>query len=191
MAELSCISRLYCLTRNFAHLIKAKSSLKVSVRTFLIRISPPSALPPLLSRTVSCQSGWPRGLGALNSSPHSSLLNISTSVSVVSRLRTYLWSTSATVRIPVHTTICDASLLRSAWCSFDQLQSESRRNQRCYVWNREKRENERSHSLLVWTEALSGIVFEPSQELSGRVFNSPIDDVPSKTESGRPIVICK
>ena len=51
-----------------------------------------------------CWSCWPRRIGALTSSPHSLLLNISTSVSVDSLPRPSLF-TSATVWIPVHTTI--------------------------------------------------------------------------------------
>ena len=49
----------------------------------------------LTTNRTSCRSGWPRGLGALNSSPH---FWIFTSVSVGSSPRPYVF-TSATVRI--------------------------------------------------------------------------------------------
>ena len=48
---------------------------------------------------TSCRLSWPRGFGALNSSPHSWIF---TSVSVGSSPRSYLF-TSATGRIGVHT----------------------------------------------------------------------------------------
>ena len=78
------------------------------------------------SRT-SCRSGWPRGLGELNPSPHSWIF---TSVSVDSNPRSNLF-TSATARIPVHTCshytkvwhrtypICDPPLSRLAQLRFD------------------------------------------------------------------------
>ena len=50
------------------------------------------------TRRTSYRRGWPRGIGALNSSPHSWIF---TSVSVGSRPRSYLF-TSATGRIGVH-----------------------------------------------------------------------------------------
>ena len=51
------------------------------------------------TRPTSCRSGWPRELGALNSSPHPWIF---TSFSVVFSLRSYLL-TSAAVQIGVHT----------------------------------------------------------------------------------------
>ena len=179
MAELSCISRLYCLTRNFAHLIKSKSSLKVSVRTFLIRISPPSALPPLLSRTVSCQSGWPRGLGALNSSPRSlisvlpsqwfpdfaptydPLLQRSEYLFTLRYVTLHFWDRRGAVLISYRVNRVEISVV---------------------MCERERRERE-------WTISFSlGVNRSPIRYSFRRVFNSPIDDVPFKTGSGRPVV---
>ena len=129
-------------------LCKAKGSPKVSVRTFFEQASPSAV--PLCALPCALLSGWPRGLGPLNSSSHSLIsTSVSVQVSVVSSPRSYLWFTSATVRIPVHTTICTLHFPL-------QLMNESHRNQG-YVWTRE---NKLSHSLLVWTEALSSMVWE-------------------------------
>ena len=87
---------------------------------------------------TSCRRGWPRGIGALNSSPRSRLF---ISVPVGSRPRSYLF-TSATGRIyrcslctkvwQKTYPLCDASLLRSVRCSFAPSQ-KSRRHNRCCV----------------------------------------------------------
>ena len=89
-----------------------------------------------------------------------------------------------------HTTICDTPLLRSTWRSFDQLQKKIAPKLAFLC-----REQERmSYLILSWcepTEALSDMGFCAVARATlysiNTALNSPIDDAPSKTESGRPV----
>ena len=83
-----------------------------------------------------------------------------TSVLVDSSSRSHLF-TSATVRIPVHTApkwgtdtfpICEASLSRPV---------------RSSIYSFRYRNRAQNHRSYMWTEALTGIVFAPAQELTG------------------------
>ena len=117
----------------------------------------------------------PRGVGELNSRPHSWIF---TFVSVDSSLRSYLYTSgtvhTCTVRfIPVHTVltkvrprtypISDAPFSRSARHSFAPLQ-KSRLNHRSFVWK----------------EALSGVVFILVQKLHVIVWPLEGNDMPAK-----------
>ena len=94
---------------------------------------------------TSRPSSWPRGFGALNSSSHSWIF---TSTSVGSSPLSYLF-TSATLRIPVHTTSkCGTEPIRYVSLNFRDLRN-------------------------VWTEGQSGIVLVPAQELSVIVSTYP------------------
>ena len=86
------------------------------------------------------QSGWLRRFGSLHPNPHSWIF---TSLTVDSSSLSYLF-TSATVRIPVHTTSnCGTEAIRYVTLQFSRsarggsfalLQYKSRTNHRPYVW---------------------------------------------------------
>ena len=112
---------------------------------------------------TSCRHGWPRGLGALNSSPHSWIF---TSVSVGSSCHSYLF-TSMTGRKGVHNTPNygrksiqyvfqllhfrdqqGAALLRDRNCATTSiLVSEQKPHPVCFSWQRKNYSEEYEHSL--------------------------------------------
>ena len=110
-------------------LLKLENLLQWSFFTF-VQINQSINLSINQSHRTSWRHDWPRGLGALNSSPLSGLF---TSVSVGSSTRFYRF-TSATGRIGVYTAlkydkktypISDTPLLRSAWRSVAPSQNSS------------------------------------------------------------------